>query len=86
MQEDLIFNLKEYFRKSPRIYSLLMRIFGVSIVGVSPKDFLKRFFKDGYKVLNLGSGTRRIGKEVLNVDIVKYEGVDVVADILNLPF
>lgn len=83
---DIILGIKEYFRKSPKLYKILMRVFGVSVVGTSADSFFKRFYKQNHVVLNLGSGVKRISKYVLNVDIVKYEGVDIAADILNLPF
>ncbi|MCP4365669.1 MAG: class I SAM-dependent methyltransferase [Planctomycetes bacterium] len=40
----------------------------------------------GARVLDLGSGGRRLGKQVVSLDIAFAEGVDVVADGRRLPF
>lgn len=37
-------------------------------------------------VIDLGCGTRRLGRNVIAVDLYPYEGVDVVASADNLPF
>lgn len=79
-------DIRDFFKKWPSFYYFVMVVFGpVLFLGLNPKKFLRKFEKEG-DVLNVGSGPRRIDKNVINVDMYKYEGVDVVADISNLPF
>lgn len=38
------------------------------------------------KVLNVGSGSTKLWEDIINLDIVKYPNVDIVADAHSLPF
>lgn len=82
--------LREYCKQWPIFYSCMTYIFGPVYLGyMSPKQFLKRFFKEPNiekKILNLGSGPKQIREDLVNVDIGSYAGVHVVADLTNLPF
>jgi len=78
--------LRNFFKKWPNFYYLLSVVFGpVYLGGLNTQEFLLKYNTEGKK-LNLGSGPRRISKEVINVDFEKFVGVDVVADINELPF
>lgn len=78
--------IREYIKRWPTIYYLaLVTIGNVLFVGLSPKKFLKKYNPKGV-ILNLGSGPRVIREDIINVDIEKYEGVSVVADLTKLPF
>ncbi len=77
--------LKEYFKRWPRFYYFVFDFFGpVYFGGLGPKHFLEKYPFDG-DCYNLGAGARRIAPEVYNVDITKYQSVDIVADISDLP-
>ena len=54
-------------------------------MGKSVGDFLKQLPNDGL-VLNLGAGTKKINKNIINIDIDIFSHVDIVADAKNLPF
>lgn len=77
--------LKDFFKKWPKFYYFILCVFGpVLFVGLSSKKFLKKFRTDGL-VLNLGSGPKVLADSVINVDLFPYDGVDVQADVNNLP-
>ncbi len=77
--------MRELFKKWPRFYCFVTDFFGpVYFSGLSPKAFAKKYAVDGKK-LNLGSGPRIISSEFINVDLSSYPGVDIVADISNVP-
>ncbi len=78
--------VKEYFKRWPRFYYFIFDFFGpVYFGGLGAKAFLKKYPTVGIR-LNVGAGARRIAPGVTNVDICKYESVDVVAEITSLPF
>ncbi len=79
-------SIKDYFKQWPDLYYFIYVFFGpVYFGGLGVKDFIKKYPTSGVR-LNLGSGARRIGEGILNVDITKYVGVDIVADVTCLPF
>jgi len=80
----LINKLKVFFKKYPFIFNFCFYAFGASLVGKSPKKFLKKIKKDKI-ILNLGSGIRRIRNDVINIDFYPYDSVDLIADITRLP-
>ncbi len=78
--------VREFFKRWPRLYYALMYLVGpVLFVGLSSRVFLRRYPKEG-KTLNIGSGARVLAPDVINVDIVKYENVAVIANATTLPF
>lgn len=85
--------VKRFFKKLPKFYEFLRVVFspGLSCVRkLTPQDAVSRVFKvDNRKdhiVVSVGSGTKRIGRGVINLDIYPLKNVDVVADIRKLPF
>ena len=61
-------------------------VFGpMMFTGVSAQLFLRRFPKEGL-TLNLGSGPRRLGADIKNIDILPFSGVDIVSSLEALPF
>ena len=83
MQNDFV--LRKIVKKFPRLYYFLVVVFGpIYFSGLNPKKFLSKYDQSGVK-LNLGSGPKKIGADVLNVDIHPYIGVDIVSDIHLLP-
>lgn len=77
--------LRSFFKRWPRFYYLIVIVFSpVMFGGLSPKKFLKKYYKIG-KTLNIGSGPRKLGPNIINVDIYPYKGVDIIADALSIP-
>jgi SAM-dependent methyltransferase len=78
-------DLRSYFKRWPRFYFFVMIVFGpILFTGLSPKVFLRRYPSTG-KVLNVGSGPRRIAAGVINIDLHPYAGVDILADASSIP-
>jgi len=84
--KDRVENIRDAFKRWPRLYFFIATVFGpLMFCGLSGKGFLKKYGSEGV-CLNLGSGPRVIGEEVVNVDMYPYKGVSVIADITALPF
>lgn len=78
--------IREFFKRWPQFYYWAVCVLGpVLFVGLSPRGFLRKYPKEGI-VLNVGSGPRILAPEVVNIDVVRYEGVSVIADATKLPF
>jgi SAM-dependent methyltransferase len=79
-------SVRRFFKRWPTFYYAMVYVFGPAYLGgLNSTGFLKRYHQPG-KRINLGSGPRRIGVDVINVDATAFEGVDVVANICHLPF
>ncbi len=77
--------LRSFFKRWPVFYYFVAIIFGpLMFGGLSPRKFLKKYHQAG-KTLNIGSGPRKLGSDIVNVDIYPYKGVDIVADALTIP-
>jgi SAM-dependent methyltransferase len=76
--------LKNIFKQFPQFYRLLISVFGASVAGLSPKQFMRG--RSDQVVLNLGSGSGERYGNAIHVDLFPFPGVDVVADITQLPF
>lgn len=82
---DLLTNkIKLFFKKYPFFFRFLYNIFGASFVGKSPIKFLSDKNKD-LVVLNIGSGTKKISDNTINLDSYPFANVDIVADAVDLP-
>lgn len=82
-QPDVI---RDFFKRWPQLYYFVAIFFGPMVFfGISAKDFLNRFSGSGLRI-NVGSGPRKLAKDVVNVDVFPYEGVDIMANIERLPF
>lgn len=78
--------IKKFIRNSPRLYSLAKVFYSPSLIKDKPYKKLLKEIKDHGRVLDLGSGTRRIGPKIINFDICDYPNVDIVGDGYSLPF
>ncbi|MBP6885647.1 MAG: class I SAM-dependent methyltransferase [Candidatus Pacebacteria bacterium] len=83
--------LKTFFKQWPGLYLFLRETFGPTH---SPFNgfYLSRRVRDIFTavganaiVMNVGSGATRVHPEIINVDIFPFRGVDLVADIGDLP-
>jgi len=84
-EQDVANSLKEFVKRWPKFYYFIFDFFGpVYFGGVGPKEFIKKYPNKG-KCYVLGSGTRRLFPETINIDVKAYPDVDIVADITNLP-
>ena len=78
--------LKNRIRAYPRLYTWLTDILcPLMPTGKSHRILLKRLRPDAV-VLNLGAGTRRLSRSLVNVDYSPFPDIDIVADITRLPF
>lgn len=77
--------LRNFFKRWPKFYYFVGIVFGpMMFCGLNPQKFLSKYLKAG-KTFNIGSGPRKLGPDITNVDIYPYKGVDVVADALSIP-
>ena len=65
--------IRNFFKKWPRFYYIVGYVFGpIYFGGLNSPEFIKKYNRNGKKI-NLGSGPRRISKDVINVDFEKFE-------------
>lgn len=78
--------LKSFLKQFPALYYGLWRIFcPVLMIQNGPKRLFRRIKTDSL-VADIGSGPERISKQVINIDIFPFPGVDIIASANNLPF
>ena len=82
--DDLIFKLKFFLKKHPKLFLFLYYVIG-TFVGTSAKKAVAHLGEDAF-IINLGSGVHRVREGAVNLDIAPHEGVDVIADVHRLPF
>ncbi len=87
VQETTIENSwKNFFKQWPKLYKVLVFFIAPSYFNrLTPRKFLKKYVPEG-AVLNAGSGVDPIAGQCLNVDLFPFAGVDLVADLTELPF
>lgn len=84
--KGLISLLKRTLRNYPRFYSFLFYIINPALfMGRSPK-ILYQLLPPQSLVVDIGSGSKRLRPNIVNVDIYPWPEVDVIADAHNLPF
>lgn len=81
--QDLSGRFKLIGQRFPGLYSFLIALLSPVLTSGLHKQVLNQV--DGC-IVNIGSGTRSIGDGVINVDLVDYPNVSVIADIEELPF
>jgi len=78
--------VRDFFKKYPKFYYFIAVCFGpLMLTGLSPKKFISKYLLDEMKVINVGSGPRRINENVINIDIFEHKGVDIIASLKELP-
>ncbi len=78
--------LKSFFKQFPKIYYSIWHVFcPVMMLVNGPRMVLDKVSK-GSRVIDVGSGPERLGKEFINVDIFPFPEVDIVSDATKLPF
>lgn len=83
--------LKTFVKRWPKLFTFLTYAIGTTLYsGLSPQRAVRRCIKKEHLteeiVLNLGSGTRRIHPDIINIDIFAFKNIDIVADVESLPF
>ena len=68
----------------PNLYVWLIKIVSPVYDVCSPKKFLSQYDMKSDVILNVGAGTFCYHKEIINLDIRKYDSVDIVGDITTL--
>lgn len=77
--------LKNFFKRWPRLYAMLFALVGPAfLTGLTSKRFVASLPADA-RILNAGSGSRRLSENCLHVDLLPFKGVDLVADLRALP-
>lgn len=83
---DFIARLKSYLRSFPQLYSFIVRVISPALfVGKPPRSIFHLIPPDGL-VAEIGSGSRRLRADIINIDIYPWSEVDVIADAQDLPF
>ncbi len=88
--ENFLNRFKSLLKKNEIFYQGLIDLISPVLTFYWRRN-LKKFLKEQIKseksiILNIGSGNSNISKKVLNIDIFPYANVDIVCDILELPF
>jgi SAM-dependent methyltransferase len=83
--------LKTYLKNWPSVYYFLLYFTStIFFGGLSVKKMLKKLFPHGDLsdkiIINLGSGPRKYCADIINVDLFQFKNVDIVSDIMDLPF
>lgn len=85
--EDNLDKFKNKFKKYFKFYTFLINAISPVFVDSSVNNFInKHITTDEIIALNIGSGNSNISDKVYNLDIFAYDNVDIVCDIVNLPF
>lgn len=86
MNNDSANSIKNFFKRWPRLYYFVYDYLGpLYFGGLSPKKFLDKFTSPVGTRLNVGSGARKLDQDIKNVDVENFPGVDIVANITDLP-
>lgn len=81
--------IKSFFKRYPALYQLFGTFFGPLLPSFQfkvKKTITSLIKKKDFAGINLGSGTSNFGASVINVDFSAFQNVDIVANILDLPF
>lgn len=88
--KDFLGQLQTLLKRNGKLYYLLLNLFAPVLSSFAYRKAIKRLLhKYGHEciVLNIGSGPTNINnrRDIINVDFYKYDEVDIVADITDLP-
>lgn len=84
-KKSIITRLKESTKKYSWFYYFLIYLISSSYIDFVALIKRKKLIKNNEIVLNLWSGNKFVDKKVVNVDLFAYAGVDIVADLTDLP-
>jgi SAM-dependent methyltransferase len=83
---NYIYRLKEFLKRYPNFYTILLKVFSPVCPGYGSYKILVRRLPEKARIINIGSGTFRLNKNIINVDWDYYSNVDIMADAQALPF
>jgi len=83
--EDGMASVKAIFKKYPRFYRALTYIFAGPTANTTASKFVASLPR-GIKIIDIGSGPRKLRDDVTCIDVFKFDNVDIVTDATNLPF
>ena len=84
--KGLINKLKKFYKNFPWLYDFLFFVLNPALfLGKSPQSIYQFMNKDAI-VAEIGSGSKRLHHNIINVDIYPWKEIDVVADAQDLPF
>ena len=78
--------LKSFLKQFPALYYGVWGVFCPVMMVVNGPRRVFRYLPADKAVLDVGSGPERLGPEFINVDVMPFPQVDVVADAASLPF
>jgi SAM-dependent methyltransferase len=81
--------IKSVFKRNPALYQLIGTFLGPLLPNFQfkVKKTIQNLIRNKDTIgINLGSGTSSFGDSVINVDFSAFQNVDIVANILDLPF
>ncbi|MFT6069472.1 MAG: SAM-dependent methyltransferase/DNA-directed RNA polymerase subunit RPC12/RpoP [Bacteriovoracaceae bacterium] len=77
--------IKTFFKKYHSFYKFLRYIIGPMFLTEAAYSFLLKHKKEGMLAVNLGSGNTELIEGIINIDLIGYDRVHIVADITNIP-
>ncbi len=77
--------LKSFFKKFPKLYYYLAYFFGGRQVNMTAKKFVEQILP-GKIIINIGSGTKILREDVINIDFYPFPGVQLVSRAEDIPF
>lgn len=86
LPEDFVDKFKYRLKKFSAFYNFLVKVISPVYVNNRLKNFIETEInkKNGINI-NLGSGNKLLSQKIINVDLLPYKHVDIVADIQMLP-
>ena len=78
--------LKSFLKQFPKLYYSIWHVFCPVMMLVNGPRMILKYVKSGSKVIDVGSGPERLGREFINVDVFPFPEVDIVASATELPF
>ena len=82
---DSMDTIKSFFKKYQRFYKFLRYVISPMYLTEGAYFFLNKHRKEGMLAVNLGSGNTELIKGIINIDLIGYDRVHIVADITNIP-
>ncbi|MFA5014522.1 MAG: class I SAM-dependent methyltransferase [Actinomycetota bacterium] len=86
LPEDFVDRFKYRLKKFSVFYNFLVKVISPVYVNNRLKKFIEtEINKENSININLGSGNKLLSQKIINVDLLPYKYVDIVADIHRLP-
>jgi len=86
LHTGFIVRLKTFLRRYPKLYTFIFYVLAPALMLGKHPGAIYKFVPAGGTVAEIGSGSRRLHPEIVNVDIHPWPEVDVLADAHDLPF